>query len=287
MTTAPDRRHPLRPARMSGGRRLRRAERLATPRARGRPAPGFRATRPMITSSGAPAADLHECASDQGHNVRACPGSGLDSPSHRYAQLSRGGPIGWLTRHFHRSAPHRAMADYRAFRIGLHRVGDDRPGAIDRGESERAEAPPATRRSAARSDRSTDRGAERRAAVPQAPALWAAGAGPAGPPAGRPDEPDPTCPRSAGSPGPRRENQFAACPAQCFWKITIEIIEENRPPARRTNLHGPIRDIRASRATAVSIAATELQFGCHDMSGPEVAGSAAAAAVGDVVGHPG
>ena len=54
----------------------------------------------------------------------------------------------------------------------------------------------------------------------------------------------------------------------------MEIPEKTGSQARETNSHASIRDFRSGRAAAVSTATSGLQFGCHDMSGPEVAGGA-------------
>jgi hypothetical protein len=74
---------------------------------------------------------------------------------------------------------------------------------------------------------------------------------------------------------------------QCITEITNGNTEENEWPALGTNCRASTPDFGAHRAGAVSTSAAGLQFACHDMSGPEVAGGAAAAATGHVVGHAG
>jgi hypothetical protein len=136
-------------------------------------------------------------------------------------------------------------------------------------------------------DRSTVRGAGSRTPTVRTTGLRTADTRLATTPARLPDRPAAACGRAATVAAPRQRKQFSAVSPQCIEKITNGNPRENGQSGPRTNSHASIRDFRSPRAAAVSTATSGLQFSCHDMSGPEVAGSAPAAAPGHVVGHPG
>ena len=264
-----------------------RSERLATP-ARTWASIRLSGHRSVITSSGVGGADLRKCRPSGVDNAPPHPRIGSRFP---FASIRRAIDR-WADRVVDQALPSIGSASRHR---GLPCLSDQPPphrrrsAGGDRPRRIRATGGTAGHRQISRADRdrSTDRGAESRAAVRQATGLRTAGTRSTESSDGRPTGPGSTGPRAAGTFDPHSGKQFRSTPAQCIRKITIGNTAENGRPARRTNCHRSIRDFRACRAAAVSTAAAGLQFDCHDMSGPEVAGGAPAAAAGHVVGHPG
>ncbi len=249
---------------------------------------GLRHSRPLITSSGTPPADLRVRRLDRADNARHHPRIGA---RFSFAPIRRA-IARWADRVVDQALPPISSAQRRR---GLACLSDRPPptsATISQGRStaanrsDRAHTGHGWIRRPDR-DRSTDRGAESRTPARRATGLRTAGTRLATTHGRLSAGPDAACRRAAAMAGPRPRKQFCAASPQCIEKITNGNPGENGQPGPRTNSHASIRDFRSGRAAAVSTATAGLQFGCHDMSGPEVAGGAPAAATGHVVGHAG